>query len=234
MLYAFALALLLTPLARGGDLKSIVFALIALAVAWMQMAVTANAGGSVHHAILVWPLPEMIIAISFAAASRRLGRAGIPAVAAVTAVVMISSLLVTNEYYTRMQRNGGGMNWTNAIFDLSERMKTVPATYVFSVDWGIMDSLRMLNRGRLPLRVGMDPISKRELADGDREYLAAMIGDPGHVFIGHTKDFEFFTGVNDKLVKYAEAAGYRRAMECVIADGNGRPVYEVYRFVKGK
>jgi hypothetical protein len=33
-------------------------------------------------------------------------------------------------------------------------------------------------------------------------------------------------------VKYAEDAGYRRRMEAVIPDSNGRPVYEVYRFVR--
>src|SRR5882724_7536481 len=104
------------------------------------MAVTANAGGSVHHAILIWPLPHMAIAISFAAASRRLGRAGIPALAGVLAVMMISGLLVTNEYYTRMRRNGGGQNWTDAIFRLSDYMTTQHAKYVYSVDWGIMDS----------------------------------------------------------------------------------------------
>src|SRR5207237_9150811 len=43
MVYAFVLALLLTPLARGGALKAILFALVAMVVAWGQMAVTANA-----------------------------------------------------------------------------------------------------------------------------------------------------------------------------------------------
>ena len=231
MLWAFGLALLLTPLARGDALKAILFALIAMVVAWGQMAVTANAGGSVHHAILLWPLPEMVIAVSFAAASRRLKRGGVPVLAAVLGVMMIAGMLVTNEYYTRMRRNGGGMNWTDAIFRLSDHMKTEHAKYVYSVDWGIMDSLRLLNRGKLPLRVGTDPISKRELNDEDREYLGRMI-DPENVFINHTKDFEFFEGVNAKLVKYAEAAGYRREVEAVIPDSNGRPVYEVYRFIR--
>src|SRR5262249_10265340 len=83
MLYAFALALFLIPLARGGALRAILWALLAMTIAWFQMAITVNAGGSVHHAILIWPLPEMVIAISFAAASRRLGRAGVPALAAI-------------------------------------------------------------------------------------------------------------------------------------------------------
>ena len=95
----------------------------------------------------------------------------------------------------------------------------------------MMDSLRLLSRGKLPLRVGTDPISKPDLTDADREFLARMISEPDHVFINHTKDFEFFTGVNDKLVKYAADAGYRREIMAVIPDSNGRPVYEVYRFV---
>ena len=94
-----------------------------------------------------------------------------------------------------------------------------------------MDSLRMLNQGKLQLRVGTDPISKPDLTDADREYLAQMIGSPDNLFINHTSDFEFFH-VNDRLVKYAEGAGYRRRIEAVIADSNGRPVYEVYRFVR--
>ena len=231
MLYAFALALLLAPLARGNALRTILFALIAMAVAWAQMAVTANAGASVHHAILLWPFPEMVIAVSFAAASRRLGRAGIPSVAAVLVVLMVSGALVTNEYYALMLRNGGSQNWTDAIFTLSDYLKGVPSKGVFCADWGIMDSLRLLNRGKLPLNVGTDPIRKPELSPGDRDDLKRMISEPGHVFIAHTQDYEFFQGLNAKLVNYAAKSGYEREMMAVIPDGWGRPVYEVYHFV---
>ena len=231
MLYALALAVLLAPLARGHARRTILFALIVMAVAWAQMAVTANAGGSVHHTILLWPFPEMAIAVSFAAASRRLGRAGIPSVAAILMVLMVSGALVTNEYYAVMLRNGGTQNWTDAIFKLSGYMKGVPSTGIYCADWGIMDSLRLLNRGKLPLNVGTDPIRKPELSADDRAYLQRMIGEPGHVFIAHTRDYEFFEGVNAKLLKYAAESGYERTMLAVIPDGWGRPVYEVYHFV---
>ena len=231
LLYAFGLALLLAPLARGHALRAILFALLAMALAWIQMAVTANAGGSVHHAILIWPLPQMVIAISFAAASRRLPAAGIPALAVVLAVLMVSGLLVTNEYFALIVRNGGSQNWTDAIFRLADYMKSTSPGNVFCMDWGIMDSTRLLSRGKLPLRVGTDPINKPALGDADREYLSRTISAPGSVFINHTKDFEFFPGVNGKLVKYAADAGYRREVMAVIPDSNGRPVYEVYRFV---
>ena len=230
MLYAFVLALLLAPLARGNALRTILFALIAMAVAWAQMAVTANAGGSVHHAILLWPFPEMVIAVSFAAASRRLGRAGIPSVAAVLVVLMVSGALVTNEYYTLMLRNGGSQNWTDAVFTLSDYLKGVPSKGIYCADWGIMDSLRLLNRGKLPLHVGTDPIRKPELGPDDRDYLKRVISEPGHVFIAHTRDYEFFQGVNAKLLEFAAESGYERETMAVIPDGWGRPVYEVYRF----
>jgi 4-amino-4-deoxy-L-arabinose transferase-like glycosyltransferase len=230
LLYAFVAALLLVPFARGDALRAILFALLAMAIAWAQMALTANAGGSVHHAILLWPLPQMIIAISFAAASRRLHAAGIGVLALVGVVLMVSGLLVTNEYRVLIVRNGGSPNWTDAIFRLADYIKGVPADNVFCMDWGMMDSLRLLSSGKLPLRVGTDPINKPWLDDADRQYLARTIGDPGQVFINHTRNFEFFPGVNDKLVEYAARAGYRREVMAVIADSHGRPVYEVYRF----
>ena len=229
-LWAFCLALLLAPLARGNPLRTILFALIAMLVAWLQMAVTANAGGSVHHAILIWPFPQLVIAVSFASASRRLRTAGIPSLAVVLATMLVSGALVTNEYFALAIRNGGAPNWTDAIFRLSGYMKGVPSDYVFCVDWGILDSLRLLNRGNLKVRVGTDPIAKRELTTEDTEYLRQMISGPGNVFINHTKDFEFSEGVNDKLVKYAAAAGFERQIMAVIPDSNGRPVYEVYHF----
>ncbi len=107
LLLAFAAAVLLAPLAGWATLRAVLFFLIVMAVAWFQMAINPNTGGSVHHIILLWPWPEAVIAISFAALSRRLGRFGAPAAAAAVALVAASCLLVTNEYYTKLVRNGG-------------------------------------------------------------------------------------------------------------------------------
>lgn len=231
LLYAFLLALALAPLARGNALRTILFALIAMAVAWAQMAITPGAGGSVHHTILLWPFPIVVIAVSFAAASRRLGRrAGLAALSVVMAAVMISSVLVTNEYFALMIRNGGAQNFTDGIFNLSAYIKGVPATNVFCVDWGILDSLRVLNRGKLPLRVGTSEISRPQLSEEDQKIVRDMISDSGAVFLAHTRELEFFEGVNGKLVGFAADAGYERRMMAVIPDSYGRPTYEVYRF----
>jgi hypothetical protein len=231
LLWAFALALLVAPLARGPDLRAILFALIAIIVQWAQMAITVNAGGSVHHSILVWPLPQMLIAVSFAAASRRLGRAGRPVAACALATVMLAGALPINEYYRLTWQNGGARNWTDAIYPLATYVRTTPAKRVFCLDWGIIDQLRLLGRGKLPLSLLFDAVPEDGSAP-DAERVAAAAGEPGDLFIGHTKGFEFFEGRNERFVAAAEAAGYRREMLRVVSDSGGRPTYEVYRFVR--
>jgi len=97
------------------------------------------------------------------------------------------------------------------------------------VDWGMLDPLRYLNRGKLKLAVGNDVVSNKELTPADREAALRMVADPGAVFIAHTKDFENFAGTNDRLLKFAAAEGYRREMLAVISDSFGHPAFEVYR-----
>ena len=222
--------MLLAPLAGGTALRTVLFGLIALAVAWVQMAITANAGASVHHTVLLWPLPQLIVAASFAGASRRLGRAGIPVIAVVTAAMVASGALVLNEHYTLAIRNGGAQSWTDAIFRLSDYLKTVSAKSVICMDWGIMEPLRLLHRGKLPLVIGSDPFSKPEMTVPDRDYVLQIISDPANVFIAHTKAYEFFPGSHEKLVKFAADAGFRAETIQIVPDNYGRRVYEVYRF----
>ena len=230
LFYAFLLALLLTPLARGDALRAIIFALIAMAIAWVQMATNANTGGSIHHTILLWPFPQMVVAVSFAAASRRLGRAGISTVAVVAAGMFVSGVLVANEYFYVDYSFGGAPAWSDAMVPLSDYMKGTGPGTVYCVDWGMLDPLRYLNHGRLKLAVGNDPISKKELTPADREAVLRMLNDPGATFVAHTKEFENFQGTNEHLLKFAAEEGYRREMLTVISDSFGRPAFEVYRF----
>src|SRR5262249_12854525 len=137
LFYAFLLALVVAPFAGRNAWRTVIFALITLAVAWIQMAIGANTGGSVHHTLLLWPLPQLIIAVSFAGASLRLGRAGKPVVAVVLAIMVVSGALVINEHFTVAVRNGGTPAWTDGIVNLAKYMKGVPAKFVFCMDWGM-------------------------------------------------------------------------------------------------
>jgi len=232
LLYAFGAALLLAPLARGPDLRAIGFALITMAVAWCQMLFTANAGAAIHHTILLWPLPLLVIGVSFASASRRLGRAGVPVLAVVLVVVTGSGLAVMNQYYAEMVQYGGAQSWSDSIYRLSDYLKGMSAPAMFCVDWGILDSLRVLNHGKLPLL-------NLELPGDDsspeaRQYMVKMIATPANIFLAHTPSMEFTAGADARLSKFADTAGYRPDMLTVISDSYGRPSLEVYRFLPSR
>jgi len=220
MFYALLLALALAPLADAGGRRAIAFCLMAGAIAWLQMAMTANAGASVHHTILLWPLPQAIIAISFASAATRLRRAAGPVCALVLAVLLASNLLVANEYYVMMSRDGGSESWSDAIFPLSSRLESAHPPAVFCADWGIQDSLRLVSRGRLPTWDLTGGLTDPGILAGD-----------GYLFVGRTADQEIFRGNTARIVTAAQAAGYRREMVDTISDGFGRPTFEIYRFV---
>jgi 4-amino-4-deoxy-L-arabinose transferase-like glycosyltransferase len=230
--WAFGLALLLAPFAGRNALRAITFSVIAMTVAWIQMAINASTGGSVHHTILLWPLPQIIIATSLAAASRRFGRAGMTAIAAVVAVVVASGALVINQYYVETLRFGGAQSWSDGIFALSNYVKDLPAKNFVSLDWGIMEPLRLLHKGRLPLLNGSDPVARPEMTEEDRKGANWLLSEPGNVFITHTKPYEFFPGNSDRLVAFAAQSGLRQQPLATISDRHNRQVYEVFKFVK--
>jgi hypothetical protein len=221
MFYATLLALALAPFAGWRAFRTVAFCAIALAVAWIQMALTANTGGSVHHTILLWPLPVWIVAVSLAGVAERLGRAAAPVLAVLAVLLVGSNLLVLNEYHVMMARNGGSVSWSDAIFPLTGRLEQARPPAVFCVDWGIQDSLRLLSRGNLTTFDLTGPLDN-----------PAVLADPAFLFVGHTKELEVFQGSRDRLAAAAAAAGYRRETIGLISDGFGRPTFELYRFAK--
>ncbi|HLK50584.1 MAG TPA: glycosyltransferase family 39 protein [Bryobacteraceae bacterium] len=229
--WAIGAALLLAALARGRDLRAILFAVIAMALAWVQMFFTAGTGSSVHHTILLWPLPQMMVGISFAAASRRLARRAVPVLGIGLAVMMGWGLAVTNAYYAQIARNGGAREWSDAIFPLSAYFSRTHAREIFFADWGMIDSVRLLNRGRLQLGLVGFPGDESAGRPVEPERLQKLIARPDNMFVTHTREFLFFPGVDDKLMRFAAERGYRRESVAVISDSYQRPTFEIYRFL---
>ncbi|MFB3779756.1 MAG: ArnT family glycosyltransferase [Bryobacteraceae bacterium] len=226
-------ALVLLPFLWSSPARDpMLFALVFTAVTWLQMAFTQNAGGSVHHAVLLWPIPTLFAAFGLGEFSRKLKRLGKPLLAAAVAVVALSGLLVTNQYCAYLIRNGAAIVWTDAMYPLSEYLRGVRAKLIFVTDWGMMDALTLLHRGALPLREGSGPLHTGQPTAQDLAALEEMIGDPAHVLISHVDGYEVFVGLNARLRAYSEKAGYRRETLRVVHDSNGRPTFEVFRFTR--
>ncbi len=230
--YALLAALLLTPLIWNTPARRpILFALIAILVAWAQMLFTKGAGDSPHHVILLWPFPTLILAVTFAEASTR-ARLGKPLLAAAVVFLAVTSALVTREYFVCLVRNGPGVVWTDAIYPLSERLKQLHTKAIYLNDWGMLNGLTTLSMGELPLRVVNNPLAKQGVDSEDRRVVLARISETGAVFVSHADGIEIYKGINAKLVALAGEGGYRREPISEVADRNGRKIFEVFRFIR--
>ena len=233
LLYVLLAALLAAPLAGWAAMRAVLFCLMAGAIAWLEMAANAGTGISIHHTILLWPLPQAIIAVSCAGASRRLGRPGLLAVAAGLLFFSALGVLVTNEYHAQMVRNGGTAQWSPALFPLADDLRSRAPRTVFCTDWGMLNSLRLLDGGSISFYPGSDPVfPKHDLTAADRRSIQWMLEQPDALFVAHTPDAESFPGANESLVQVAGEIGYRRELLTAIQDGYGRSIFEVYRLVK--
>jgi hypothetical protein len=220
---AFVAAVVLAPFAGGAAMRAVAFFLIAMTVAWIQMAANPHTGGTVHHVILLWPWPEAVIAISLAGIFQRLGNWGGAAATAATLLVVVSALLVTNEYYARIVRNGGAVTWSAAVFPLAERLKHSGAEHVFCTDWGYLDTLTLLDRNRPVMRSAMG-------AADDAATVKWAAGNTANLFVGHVKEAEVDAGADERFRDAAAKIGREAEVVETIADAWGRNIFVVYRF----
>ncbi len=227
---ALALAALLcfTPglcLTRGftGAHKTLLFCLIASAVAWIQMALTKDAGWGAHHVVLLWPLPQWFVAVAFVEGSRWKGlewrRVGAVALAAAMVFLVGENLLLTNEYYYQLARYGALGSWSDAIYQLSAEVARMESAHFVVDDWGIANGLLVLHGGGLSL----------VMADGRAWDQTRLAED---VWIGHTPEYQQRAGANERIVEAARSAGFEKRIIKTVPDRNGQPVFEIFRFVR--
>lgn len=209
----------------GKTRRATLFALAFMATAWILMALTKNAGGAVHHAVLLWPFPQLVIAIVLAGISRRWARIGLPAAGAALLFLCVTNLLVTNQYLAQLVRYGPSVIWTDAIYPLSNSLRNETGE-VFVVDWDIFDSLLLLSDGGLKLHPGFN------VSEQDPQMIDHVLASSRGVFITHTPNNQFFPAANQHLENAIATRGYRKELLRVISDGHGRPVFEVYQFVR--
>jgi len=219
--------LLATPVRR-----TLLFCFIAFMLGWAQMVLTKGAGGSAHHTILLWPLPELFLGVVFAEASRRMGRAGAPLLAAAICVLTAGNLLNLNQYLYQFVRFGGTKFWTDAMDALPGELRGTHAPNICIIDWGVYDSLLALTRGEFPVSFVSGPFADPVETDDDRQQAQDLLSQPGTLFVSHTDDQQIFIGVNARLERLARELGYHKSAVVTWPDRNGRPVFEGLTYVK--
>ncbi|HTS51586.1 MAG TPA: glycosyltransferase family 39 protein [Bryobacteraceae bacterium] len=230
--WAFLAAVILTVLLwRSPARKKLLFFLLALAVAWFQMAITKDAGASAHHVVLLWPLAYLFLAVAFAEAASRWGRLGAGLVAAAVVYLVAQNLLVTNQHFYLFARYGSPRSWTDAIYSLSADLRQEQTSQIVLSDWGIFNSLIVLQRNRLPLAQADENFLSPSESDSERQRDRQRL-ETG-LWVGHTLPYREINQVNDSVMKAAAMAGFHKQILRLVSDTHGSPAYEIFRFVPG-
>jgi len=221
MTLALLAALLLLPrLWRTPARQAMLFSAIAACVAWAFMTLSGG-GDAAHHIVLLWPLPQLFVAVAFAEASRHF-RFGYWMLAAV-ALLALSNLPVTNQYLYQFIRNGAAETWTDAIYPLALGLKQSHASQVVLPDWGLTDSLCVLNRDQPPTRPVSDPLQPADLL---------ILADQNAIWVDHTPGHEAVQGTHQRVLAAARNAGFEAVQLHIYYDRNGRAIFQTFQFRK--
>ena len=221
MEYAAALALLAVPLWWRS--RAARFCLVFCAVAWLFMASTRDAGASLHHTVLLWPFPQLFVAVVISSLRWKW------LAASVCILLVAMNLLVLNQYIAQFERNGADGPFTDAIYPLSAALPEVPGQRIYVLDWGIQYPLDVLHNGRLHMTSGHDPFMAATPSDRDKGTAARMFADRSGLFVAHTAKRENFEGVRQRFDQATAAAGCRENSLRTVPDSNGRPVFEIFK-----
>ncbi len=196
--------------------RPMLFALVFSIATWLAMALTHGAGAAAQHTILLWPFPQMLVAVALSKAPVKWAAAGV-------AVLGLVNVAVTNQYYADLLRNGPAIRWTDAIDSLNRYLIDSKAGHIYAADWGFIETLNLISEGD-------DPVF--EIDPGDAAGLRGMIAAPDGLFVAHTAGFAIRPEQRAAVEEEARRAGFEEQQLTTISDLNGRPTFDVFRFRK--
>lgn len=198
---------------RSPETRPAVFALGFCAGSLFLIALTKYTGFA-HHLVLIYPMPQLLVATAVASVPRRY------AAAALAVLLVGANLLVFDTYIAQLRRSGPYGLFTDATFPLSKSLKD-GIDHVYPIDAGLWENVFTMHEGKLqtqPLFVLSQPV------DGIQNALR----DPVAVFVDHVPDREYLAGSGARLEEIARTLGLRRVSRRTIYDSNGRGQMEVF------
>lgn len=222
LVYLLVPCLLLAVALRGDHGRAARFFLTAGVGTWLMMLATHEAGGAVHHTVLVYPFPHLMAAAALAglAEYHRVLR-GVVAAAAV--VVAVSGVSTTAHYYSDEIKYGGTPAWSDAFYGAMNSVRASGTDRVCLLDWGFFDNTRLFLGGRVGLCTP-NPAGSDQDVNSTREELRM----PNSVYVAHVPGEELVPGSEKRFLEFAATEGYEPTERKVFRDRAGRPVIETF------
>lgn len=212
--------------ARGAERRWILFLLVSASLAWIQSALTVGAGGSIHHAVLIWPLLYLGAAIAASSLLRHLGRARMPALVSGLAVFSLLGFLLVNRCVAGLIRYSDNTPWTDADVPLTNYLLSHGVKRVITTDWGIDRVVEARSRTAIAVRDVSFTVHDGRL---DKRLLQACAA-PECVAVSHVSARDIFPNQSQKLVRLVTAEGFDTVPVAEIDDSHGTPIFRLFRF----
>ncbi len=222
---ALGAALLVLPFARG-DRKQILFPVLITVFMWLQTLPLVGAGGSAHHVVLAYPMPQLAVAAAGAALWRRARRAGRDLLAFALAVLLVTNVAWNARYLTAIRQTGGMGLWTDACYTLADFLNQRRPQLVVNLDWGLTYQTLLLTRGQVPLQDAYADLAFGAPQDQPANIAALkeLFSKPDTLFLVHSPDFAAFPDVRKVFERAVEESGKRAVPVRTFFDRPGNPV----------
>jgi hypothetical protein len=113
---------------------------------------------------------------------------------------------------------------------LAESLAASTGDTIYIIDWGIYESVDFLLPGNSYLRESYPYLIQPAPDPAQRHEIDTMLADPHALFVSHVPSREAFHGVGEHLQTVAREEGYEQGPIRIVADRNGRPVFQLFRF----
>lgn len=203
----------------------IAFFLLSAAIAWFQAAITINAGGSIHHIVLLWPFLYIALALSVTAIADAGNRwIAIGAFTAV-AILCLRGLQTIDRSSGNLSSYSNVVQWANADKPLCDRLKEEGVKRVVAVDWGIANVIAAETADRVSVIDETFELAARRF-DKDR-----FFGCTGQdcVIVAHAQGREIFPVATAFLQESMRSRRLGETQVSIISDSHNVPSFLVFR-----
>jgi hypothetical protein len=221
MLIALPLGILFS---RTSQRKWLLFFMLSAGIAWFQAAITVGAGGSMHHAVLIWPFMYCALALSFTTLLQARLRFAKPIVLLIPAIACLRGLETLKATGENLSNYSHTIPWTDADAPLSNLLMSTGVNRVLAADWGIANVVATRTADRVSV---VD--ESFELSDGrfDKDRFVNCKA-PACAVVSHVQERSIFRPAQMFFEEHLRGRGLTHFQSLVIRDSHGSPAFVVY------
>lgn len=217
-------------LVRGPRRKLWLAALLALLAMLFQMMVTNGAGTGMHHYVLLFPLPFLLIAIPLSELAKRPGAARRAALVSLGTLLLWSGFSLHSQF-AALRAWGPTAIWSTAIQDLVRALHAQDARQVFAQEWGTDSQLRYLLPPQATGDLGYEYLDTPSIPEEFRRIHLARLRAPATFYVRYEPPYQIQPGLTQAFTDFARNEGFREETVAIVKDAWGVPTYRILRYL---